>query len=92
MSHATRDELLTQDLPEADVPTSRGMVRARALTASEYDALKGSGLSLNDIEVLLLATAVVNPKVTADDVVAWKAVARHGEIEAVAAMIWKLSS
>lgn len=86
---ATKEALLAGALAEADVPTSRGMVRVRALTSAEHEACKGA--PLDQVEVALLASCLVDPALTTDEVLAWRQSASHRDVEEVVQMIWALS-
>lgn len=84
-------KLLTRRCPEADVelPDGAGTVRVRGLTRAEVMEISKAGQ--DRAEALALSLAMVDPKLTEDEVREWTAAAGFGEIEAVNLKVNELS-
>lgn len=87
-----KDLLLKARLPEGehDIP-GVGTVRFRALTRGEALEIVGKELPYGEMERKLLAAALLDPKLTADEVKAWQDAAPAGELEPICSAIQKLS-
>lgn len=68
-----------------------GTVTVRGLTRSEALSIRGIELDELEAEAQLLALAMVEPKLTEDDVRAWQEASPAGEIGVVTAAVLKLS-
>lgn len=68
-----------------------GTVTVRALTRAEALEVRGKELPYEELERKLIAYAMVEPKLTADDVKAWQEVSPAGQLEAVTDAIIRLS-
>ena len=87
----SREDLFRPRLAEqdVDVPTL-GTVRIRALSRGEVLKLRELG-DLELIEQTIIATAMVDPVLTLEDVTRWAAVSPASELELVSEAIAKLS-
>lgn len=75
-----------------DVQLQRGgFVKVRALTRAEAHKIKGKEMPEEEMEQLLLSLALVEPKLTADEVKTWQESSPAGEIEDVIAEIMRAS-
>lgn len=91
----SKEALLGCRPPERDVELAEvGTVRVRALTRAEVfeisRALPEDG-SAEAWEVAVLATGVVEPELSADDVAAWRASAQSAQVQAVYDAIIEMS-
>lgn len=75
---------------EVDVPDV-GTVTVRGLTRTEALAIRGVEMDEAVAEQKLLAVALVDPKLTEDDVRQWQEASPAGEIEVVTAAVLALS-
>ena len=77
---------------EADVEIPGvGTFRVRGLTRHEVLSAQGRAKGAEQIERVMLAMGVVDPKLTEDEVARWQRVAPAGEMEPVTSMIQQLS-
>lgn len=89
-----RDRLLSPRLPVADVEIADvGTVKVRALTRAELLRVPQTGGQPDplEIEAYMIATALVDPVLTPDEVRAWQESAPGSEMNAVMAAINRLS-
>lgn len=89
--------LLKGFLPEATVslPSGAGEVRVRGLSRIEAVQLSRAidkGLDGVDAEVLACSLGMLEPKLTEDEVSAWREVALAADVQAVAGRISELSN
>lgn len=85
-----RERLLKSRLPERDIDLDGvGTIRVRGLSRAEVLACHGK--ERDELEPLLLATAMVEPALTEDDIVTWRQAATTNEIKAVLDVVWDLS-
>lgn len=68
-----------------------GTVTVRALTRAEALEVRGKELPYEELERKLIAAAMVEPKLTAEDVEAWQKVSPAGQLEVVTDAIIRLS-
>lgn len=68
-----------------------GTVKVRPLTRSEALKLRGVELEVDEMERRLLSLAMVEPKMTEDQVRQWQDVSPAGELEPVAEAIIRIS-
>lgn len=68
-----------------------GSVRIRALTRAEVLSIKGREFDAADLERKLLAMAMLEPKLTEDEVKQWQEASTAGELQEVADAVIKLS-
>lgn len=86
-----KELLFKARLQERDVVVDGvGTVRVRALTRKEALSFKGEH-DPEELEVRLLATAIVDPKLTEDEVRRWQDASPAGELQVVADAIVDLS-
>jgi hypothetical protein len=86
------DDLFKPRLPEETVEIPGvGHVRIRAVSRMEMLAIRGKKLELPDIEREMLATALVEPKMTEAQVRQWQEASAAGEIEHLSNAVMKLS-
>lgn len=87
----SKEDLLKPRLPEADVDVpGLGTVRIRALSRGEVLKLR----EFTDLEVIerkIIATGMVAPSLTEEEVAMWADAAPAGDIEIVSEAIAKLS-
>jgi hypothetical protein len=76
---------------DVELPTLGGSVKVRPLTRSEALKLRGVELEVDEMERQLLALAMVEPKLTEDQVRQWQDVSPAGELEPVAETIIRIS-
>lgn len=86
-----KELLFKPRITERDVEVDGiGVVRVRALSRAEATRFKGK----HDVEILerqMLAVALVDPKLTEDEVARWQEVAPAGELQVVVDTIVELS-
>lgn len=88
----TKEDLLKQAFGIEEVPLQRGgTVSVRGLSRSEALKVKGQEMPEEEMEQLLLSTALVDPKLSKSDVKEWQEASPAGEIEDVIAVIMRLS-
>ncbi len=68
-----------------------GTVRIRPLTRSEAMSIRGLELPLVEVERKFLAWAMVEPKLTEDEIKSWQDVATAGSLEALVNKIAEIS-
>jgi hypothetical protein len=68
-----------------------GDVVVRALTRKEALSVRGDEMDVEEMEVMLLSLAVVDPQLTEDEVRQWQAVSPAGELEPISEKILELS-
>lgn len=85
--YASLDELITRDLEETDVELPSGQrVRVRALSRAEVlriqKASRGDGDTVDAarIERMTLALGMVEPRMTEEQVGAWQAASKAGDV------------
>lgn len=84
--------LFAPRLPEEDFEVPGvGTVRVRALTRAEALKIANQNMPVDQIERYLLACALVEPKLTENEVRQWQDVAPAGEIEPICKAIQRLS-
>lgn len=76
-----------EDLEIADV----GTVKVRPLSRAEALNLQGKDMTVQEMERHLLSLALVEPKLTYDEVAQWQQNSPAGEIEPIADAIVRLS-
>ncbi|MDN5751375.1 MAG: hypothetical protein L0H64_23225 [Pseudonocardia sp.] len=87
-----KETLLKQRFGEQEVQIPGvAVVRVRALTRGEALQVRDKTMGTAEIERKLLAWALVEPKLTEDDVRAWQDASPAGELEVVVDAIVKLS-
>lgn len=87
----TKEALAAPRLEEDTVTLPVGAVRVRALSRAEALRLKGRDYAEDEFERVLLAAAMVEPKLTEDDVRAWQEASPAGELEPVTTAVLRLS-
>lgn len=92
MATIDKSALLAQKfgVEEVEVP-GVGTVQVRPLSRAEAYQLRGKEMSECEMEIQLLSTAFVDPKLTASDVKAWQAAAPAGQLDPVVKAILRLS-
>jgi|SRR5690606_40744331 len=86
------DALFRPNLEEREVEIEGvGTFRIRAMSRAELMALRGKGLDLAQIEQHMIATALVEPKLTVAQVRRWQEAAPAGVIEPLGDEIMRLS-
>jgi hypothetical protein len=84
--------LFTQTLEEEDVEIPGvGTVRVRALTRSEAMKIRGREMAVDAMERYLLAAAMVQPRLTEEEVRRWQDAAPAGQLEPVCRAVQRLS-
>lgn len=68
-----------------------GTVKVRPLTRAEAIKLRGVELQVDEMEQTLLSLAMVEPKMTKDQVRQWQEVAPAGELEPIGEEIIRIS-
>lgn len=92
MATIDKSALLAQKFGVEDVEVPGvGTVQVRPLSRAEAHELRGKEMAEVEMEIRLLSLALVEPKLTADDVKAWQAVAPAGQIDPVIKAIMRLS-
>lgn len=87
-----RDELFKARLTEQTFNIEDvGEVRIRSLSRSEALAVKGMELSWDQIERKMISMAMVDPKLTEEEVAKWQDASPAGELEPVTNAILALS-
>jgi len=76
---------------EVKLPSGDGFVVVRALTRREALRVKAMDLDEETSEVQLLALAMVEPEMTAEEIAQWQEVAPAGELAPVVDMILSLT-
>jgi hypothetical protein len=93
----TRDQLIEKrELPTAEIPIDipgvvSGTVLVRALTRGEVLKGQTTHKGVAAIERFMLATAMVDPVMTEDDIAAWQRHALAGELDPVANKVQAMS-
>lgn len=88
----SKADLLKQVFGLRDVQLARGgFVKVRALTRAEALKVKGKEMPEEEMEQLLLSLAVMEPKLTPEEVKAWQESSPAGEIGDVVDEIMRLS-
>lgn len=88
----SKEALVNQKFGVEDVELpGLGTVRVRALTRSEALEVRGKELPVEEMERYLISRAMVEPKMTEDDVKAWQDVAPAGQLEPITQAITRLS-
>jgi hypothetical protein len=93
MSNLTRESILARKLGHqiVELPDGSGTVEVRALNRRE--ALTVSAIDdLHERDTYMLSVGMVDPVMTAEDIVAWGEADDSGTIEAVSRAIGELSS
>lgn len=91
MSRLTRDQILARKVGKGEVTLADGAtVEIRALTRDEVLAMQELD-ELADRDNFLVATGLVDPKLSVEDVAAWGASAPAGDISAISAGIAEIS-
>lgn len=85
-----KSQLLSPHLPTAEVKLADGAVTVRGLSRAEAVAL-GSLSDPGEIEAKLLATCLVEPPLTAEEVEIWRNAAPSSELDPVTTAILELS-
>jgi hypothetical protein len=75
---------------EVEIP-GVGSVQVRPLSRAEAHGLRGQEMTEEEMEVRLLALAMVEPKLTEADVKEWQGSAPAGELEPVVRTIVRIS-
>jgi len=83
-------KLAQGDTREVQLPSGLGSVKVRALTRKEALGFEGEH-DATDAEAKLLAVALVEPKLTEDEIRQWQAVATAGELTPVVDAVLELS-
>lgn len=84
--------LFASRLPEEDVEIPNvGTVRVRSMSRSEVLDIRGKDLEVSEMERRLLSTAMVDPKMTEDEIGQWQQASTAGELEPVTKAIMRLS-
>lgn len=78
------------DQKDVEIP-GVGTVRIRSLTRAEALALQGKETPVSEIEQKLLSAALVDPKLTEDEVRQWQEASPAGELEPIMEAILDLS-
>lgn len=92
MSTVDKAALLRKRFGVEDVEVGGvGTVQVRPLSRAEALELRGKEMTEAEMEVRLLAAAVVAPKLTEDDVRAWQEASPAGELDPVVRTIVRLS-
>jgi len=92
MAAVDKDALFTPRLAEQDVEIEGvGTLRIRALSRAEVLGLQNQDLSAPRMEQKLLALALVNPRLTEDEVKRWQRAASVGELEPVTDAVMAVS-
>jgi hypothetical protein len=87
-----KETLFTRRIKEDDVKIpGLGKVRVRALTRDEGLEVTGKELPRKRLERMLVATAMVNPRMTEEEVGTWQRNSGAGEIKLVVDKIQQLS-
>jgi hypothetical protein len=68
-----------------------GTVKVRPLTRAEALALRGEEMSVAEMEQILISTAMVEPKLTKEEVREWQETAAAGDLDPVTDKIAQLS-
>ena len=68
-----------------------GTVQVRPLSRAEAHAVRGTEMTEQEVEVRLLAAAMVSPKLTEDEVKVWQANSPAGELHPVCQTILRIS-
>lgn len=86
------DDLLAErfGVEEVELP-GLGTVKVRPLTRAEAMKIRGVELSVDEMERKLLALAMVDPKMTEEQVGRWQDVSPAGELQPVAEAIVRIS-
>lgn len=74
------------EVPGFGTVTVRGLTRAEALRVQTAD-----GMAVGDMEAYLVATALVDPEMSLDEVKQWQAVSPVGELQPVSEAVQELS-
>jgi hypothetical protein len=77
-------------IEEVEIP-GVGSVRVRPLSRAEAHAVRGQEMTEEEVEVRLLSVALVEPKLTEDEVKAWQANSPAGELEPVVRAVVRIS-
>lgn len=87
-----KEALLQQrfGVKEMEIP-GVGTIKVRALTRGEALQVQGKEMAVADLERKLLSWAMVEPKLTEDDVRAWQDASPAGELQDVVDEIIRLS-
>lgn len=87
-----KNKLFSRRIAEDDVEIPGvGTVRIRALSREEALAVRDKRMPIEQLERKVLSAAMVDPKLTADEVAQWQAASSAGEIERVMHAILELS-
>lgn len=87
-----KDQLFKPRLAEREVEIDAGTVRVRALSRQEVlDMRELDAKDLARVDQVILAKAMVDPKITEEEVAQWQAAAAAGEIETVIDAISEIS-
>lgn len=86
-----KDSLLKKMFSSEEIPFRDGTIKVRGLSRTEALAVKGKELPEEEMEQLLLSTALVDPVLTKDEVKVLQDNSPAGEIEDVIAAIMRLS-
>jgi len=76
---------------DVELPSGVGSVQVRPLSRAEAHGLRGVEMTEEEMEVRLLALAMVEPKLTEAEVKEWAGVAPAGELEPVVRTIVRIS-
>lgn len=87
-----KDDLFKPPTNEQDVEIpGKGTVRIRALTRAEALQVRGKSMPIDQLEQKLLSWAMIEPKLTENEVRKWQEMSVAGELEVVTQAIAKLS-
>ena len=87
-----KSKLFTPRLPELDVEVPAvGSVRVRSLSRAEVLSIRGVELDVAEMEKKLLSLAMVDPKLTEEEVGERQAASAAGELEPATRAIMELS-
>ena len=92
MGTVSKADLLKRRFGVEDVAIEGvGTVKVRALSRAEALSLQGVEMTVEDMERKLLALAMVDPKLTEDEVAQWQANSPAGELQPVVLAITRMS-
>lgn len=84
--------LFASRLPEQDVDVDGlGTIRIRSLSRAEVLGMRGKDIEVVEMERRLMSAAMVDPKLTEDEVGQWQAASAAGELEPITKAIMALS-
>ncbi|TCO64953.1 hypothetical protein [Actinocrispum wychmicini] len=86
-----KEKLFTPQLDEQDVEVRGGTVRVRAVSRREMLDLRAKVNDPVQVEQHIVATAMLDPVLTPDEVGRWQEAATPGDLEKVTAAIARLS-